>query len=366
MEFQGATMEATLAETGVDARLDFRLSGGDGISGTARLPAANLLELDPATQSLRAGLQLRLRQLGLIDAGLSQVENLQGSLQAKFEIEGKILQPRLSGQARLEDATLFLPLAKLEITDLNVDAHSATFDRIEYWGQARIAGGSFTIGGSTRLDADAGWPSALKASGESFQLGALLKSYLPEDLVVDGLVSADAELALPAPGQLRAKVELLSPRGLLTYPLADDETGQWTYRDISLDLRIDERGVIADGKLEIGANYLTASLHLPDARPLDLDPKTQAVEGRLGVSSKDFSLLETLLPDLQRPNGQLQLNLELAGTVAYPQLRGRAELEMTSLDIPRLGLGLEGSHPAGCLWISSILDPIRREERVAV
>lgn len=358
IEFESAVMLGTLTESGIESTFKFKQADGNGINGVISLPSANLATLDPATQALKGKLRLRLPDLGLIDASLHQVEKLQGILEAEFDIVGSIAEPRMSGQAQLKDGSLFLPLSGLEINGLNVDAFSTSTGQIEYRGRAKIAEGDIALEGHTRLDASAGWPSVIKINGEQLGLQTLLQAYLPENLVVDGRVSALAELSIQLPAQLRAKVELRSQQGLLSYPVADNENGQWAYRDIRLDLKIDEHGVTAEGNLDIGENSLKAKLRLPDARALAFDPETQVLKARLDLSVQDLSLLESLLPDLRQPNGQLQLNLEIAGTVAQPQIMGKADLEMISLGVPRLGLNLKhiklqaGSDQAGMLSIN--------------
>ena len=338
IEFESAVLQANLTEFGIESSFEFRQADGNSIDAVLSMPSANLTTLDPVTQAVQGKLRLHLSDLGLIDASLPQLEKLQGILEGDFDISGNMAKPQISGKAQLKDSRLFLPLSGLEITGLNIDAFNISAGLIEYRGNAKMAEGDITLEGHSRLDAGAGWPGVINISGEQLRLHSLLQDYLPENLSIEGRVSAVAELSLVLPAQLQAKIALRSQQGSLSYPLADNENSRWAYSGGRLDLQIDEQGVVAEGNLDIGGNRLNASLRLPGARVLALNAETQVIDGRLDLASKDLSLLETILTDLRQPDGQLQLNLNVVGTVAQPQLTGRAGLQMISLGVPRLGL----------------------------
>ncbi len=341
VEFERARVQSRISSSGITARVDAALGQDDAVEGSIELPGADLLAFDIDAQPVRARLNARLGQLGLVDAALPQIERLRGSAEVNLEIEGRIGKPLVSGNMHLRDGSLYLPDLELEIEQVQLDAQSAGPDRLDYRLQAEVAGGQLAATGSTALGADAGWASRLSLTGRQLVLAPLLQRRLPEDLTVAGRLDFDAKADLRLPDQLSGKVEIRLPSGTIGYPLPNGEAGSWTYRDIGLDGRLENRSLDLRGGFGIGDNRLRAELRLARFDPFRLDPQAQALDGRVEIELDDLSLTESLLPDVQRTSGSLRVKLALGGTLARPQLRGDAEVRDAGLQIARLGLNLE-------------------------
>ena len=341
IDFAAAGLKMLLSESGIETRIDIDLGNGDGLQGAIDMAGAELLEFDLDSQSLRGRIDLRLHELGPLDAKIDQIDGLRGAAEVGLDVAGTLSQPQLQGSARLENAALRVPALDLEIGQLSIDAHSTDLRHIEYRLSASAAEGRIALSGQTELDARTGWPSRLSLSAEQLVIAPILKQQLPDGLVVDGRIDATAELSLRLPNRLLGSIAIASSGGSLTYPLPNGESGRWQYRDINLELQLEDEIARANGGFDIGDNRLQVNLRLPGFKPFQLEAESQPLEGAVAVSFEDLSLLDTLLPDLQYRSGSLQLDLQVAGNLARPEIRGRAEITQASLLIARLGISLE-------------------------
>ena len=339
--FEDARVKIKLSEAGADANIDIKLGGGDALQGSIILPGANLLDFDAAEQNLQANLNLRLRDLGLVDKYFAQIDRLQGDARIDLQIAGTMAQPLLQGSIRLDDAQFLVPDLALQLTQVKLDAHSTDSGYLEYRIDARAAGGNLKLTGRSELNANAGWPSRINLAAEQLLLTSLMQQRLPENLLVNGRVDLNADLSLRLPDRLSGSMTIASSTGSLSYPLPNGESGSWDYRDIKLDLQLKEGEMTAHGGFDIGDNKLEVGLRLPGVKPFELDPEKQVLAGEVDLAFNDLSLLDTLLPDLQRTQGQLRLQLGIGGHLAQPRLTGRAQMHGASVQVARLGISLE-------------------------
>ena len=156
-----------------------------------------------------------------------------------------------------------------------------------------------------------------------------------------GRVNGNAELALRLPDQLHGTARIVTRGGTLSYPLPDGEPGTWAMRETALSVAMNDTGITGDAGFRIGDNNFIARFNLPQAGLLTLEPREQTLQGTVEIDFRDLSLIETLVPDLHRASGQVNVSLALSGTLAQPVVRGEAELRDASVRIPRLGLDLQ-------------------------
>ncbi len=341
LDYEHADLKLSLDESGANAKVSLALPDGDGLEGSIVLPGANLLTLDPASQAVTGRFNLKLSDLSPIEGTLQQIENLQGTAEASIEIAGTLGNPGLKGDARLVNAAVFIPDANLEIAQLNIEAQSVDFEQINYTADAVMAGGKVALNGNTLMDSSAGWPSQVDISGNGLELAILLGNMLPEGLSIDGPLDTSANLSYREPQRLTGKIEIRSASGTLAHPLLEGEIEQWDYQEIELDLEIDNDGARADGSMAIGDNSLRAVIDLPGANLPNFGSKSQRLRGNAEILLQDISLLELLIPDIQKTGGSLQLSLTADGNLGQPQLGASAQMRQANLQIPRLGLELE-------------------------
>ena len=338
VDYRGGTVDVDLGAAGIEARADIGLRPDETLGVELTLPDANLLSLNPKSQQLRARTQLVLADIGIVESLLADVTDLRGGLEIEARLSGRLDRPRVRGTAKLVDAGFILPRLRLRVDQLRGEARSDGLETTDYSFVARIAGGSAELEGSTRLDADAGWPSQLRFRGAGFSLASLLRTRLPPGMKVEGDFGVEASLALALPERLTGDIVMRVKGGSLAYPLVEDEIERWALSDTEVNVVLDSDGLRASTDLAIGDNRMRGSVTLPGARILALDPATQALRGGADFEFGDLSLLATLLPEILRPRGVLDGRVDLAGTVAAPGYDLNARLRDASVQVPRLGL----------------------------
>ena len=342
IDYRSGRLELLLEETGIKANTKISLNSGDQVEGTISLPGAKLLALDYETQPLKAEARIRGGDLALVEAMIEAVEELKGQLDMNLTFAGTLGQPQVQGSARLKNAELNIPDLNLKLNQLNISAQSESPEKVTYRADALTTEGKLSASGSTLLNKARGWPSEIRFEGERLDVSRLIERWLPPQTTVEGLLDASAELNFQAPDNLLGKIELASPLGVLGYPLLEGEKERWEYRDAKLDIVLNGRGIEASSEIRVGNdNSLSAQLNLPGAKLLALDSVSQSLQARARLDFQEMELIEALLPEVEQMQGRLTLDFDAGGTLAQPELSGRAEILEAALLVPRLGLSID-------------------------
>jgi translocation and assembly module TamB len=166
-----------------------------------------------------------------------------------------------------------------------------------------------------------------------FPLG-WLADWLPENIEAEGSLSVAAQLHQHAQGlDLRSRARIGS--GELHVLGADGERQSIPFRDVTLDVDKAE-GVI---QARSGFSFLErgqASAQLA----LTPEDETYRLDGSARADLRELRWLEVAVPQLRDPEGHLQADLQVSGTLTDPDFRGDLRLTEARLLIPEAGLEL--------------------------
>jgi translocation and assembly module TamB len=161
---------------------------------------------------------------------------------------------------------------------------------------------------------------------------ALMQPYLPQQVKLDGVVNADAELQM--------KNRLLAGQYSLNMPATKiifqtkDVTTNIPLGASFLSGKINGDTVSADLNLALAANdYLRGQLQIDTG-------KTQAISGQITGSIVEFALLNPFFPELSGIKGHLKTDLAVQGSIKKPVVKGAIHLADAAVDIPEFGLDL--------------------------
>lgn len=207
--YQGGVLSARLDGEGLISKLRLTLQQDDELDAEASLPGFDPLSFDPAAQPLHAGARLRLRNLGLVESLVPEIQDIQGSIDAELKADGTLAQPRYSVQANLNDGRLRIPRLGLSITGLGIEAGNGQSDTLNYRLSARSGDGTLRLQGKTLLSPGQGWPSEIAIQGENVEV-----SRIPEARVV---VSPDLAIRtrrreIHVEGEIRVPQARIQPR----------------------------------------------------------------------------------------------------------------------------------------------------------
>jgi translocation and assembly module TamB len=276
------------------------------------------------------------------------------TLQLAGEQDGYRYEQALSGtlhgrqwQARLHDGRLDLaalgPFAQEDAAVLTADPDGYTLTGW-CWRQeaARVC-----------LQGSGHPPAAAQGDVRWQQLDvARLAALLPDS--VTALKDADIELGGTSSGELHVSIAAAALQALslsfdvtagtvsYTLPFAATQRHTLNYRQATMKIQTQDDGLHADLAVDIGdGERLNADLRLPQWDPAApaFSPQ-QALAGEVGLSLNDLSAIALLLPDMLPGPGRVQTHFTLSGTLGEPQVDGRLDASLETVDIARLGIRL--------------------------
>ena len=160
----------------------------------------------------------------------------------------------------------------------------------------------------------------------------------PEIAEFTGMLQADVKLDLAEPITAHAQVDL-SP-GAVSYLDASSEPIRLEHRDGKLTAVLDANGLDARWVLKLGPHSASGDLRMP-RKALDRDPMSAPMEGRLKLAVTELGLVTAFVPDIEKMDGHLDVDLKLAGSPGDPRISGKAVLDAPETVIPRAGLELK-------------------------
>ena len=156
---------------------------------------------------------LELENIGVLLPLTTDIEKLQGRLDAGVRFQGTPDNPRLQIHGRLFDAGFGVPRLGIKVRSLHADAISRQDNQLAFTGRGVSGSGEIKLDGSMTLSPKDDWPLTLSVLGNRFLIADTpeAKVYLSPDLRVE---RKDSRLSLS--GQVRI------PEATLRIP---DETG---------------------------------------------------------------------------------------------------------------------------------------------
>ena len=163
--------------------------------------------------TLLGELRLELQNIGVLLPLTTDIEKLQGRLDAGIRFQGTPDNPRLQIHGRLFDAGFGVPRLGIKVRSLHADAVSRQDNQLVFTGRGVSGSGEIKLDGLVTLSPKDDWPLTLSLLGNRFLIADTpeAKVYLSPDLRVE---RKDSRLSLS--GQVRI------PEATLRIP---DETG---------------------------------------------------------------------------------------------------------------------------------------------
>lgn len=180
---------------------------------------------------------------------------------------------------------------------------------------------------------------SLELKGRHLELG-MLQPWLPEAIKLQG--HADLNLATKTQAKItQLQADLAIGVLHLNYAIDKQTTQNLIIHDIKAEGLMNSQGLKTNLQAIVLDQPLTASLALPAYNRLYAPENSQALRGQANFTLNDLAILGALNPNITDVKGVLQLNLELAGTIAKPKLLGRINLRQAQFTIPTFGTQIE-------------------------
>lgn len=173
---------------------------------------------------------------------------------------------------------------------------------------------------------------SLQAKASALPTG-LLQGYLPEQMKLQGIINADADIQQQK-GALSGSYRLTMPANAKVLLKTQHASSEFALGPASLSGTVKGTTVSADFDLAlVEHDYLRGRLQLDTG-------KTQALSGQIRASVLNFALVKPFIPNASNLKGKLTADFSLLGTLAKPVFNGTAALEQGAINMAESGFGL--------------------------
>jgi translocation and assembly module TamB len=201
-EIGGAISEAG----GLD--VDAIFEGGAAAHVDVAAAVAGLWDDEPEIDARIAGQWADLGMLSLLSPDVGTVS---GTGRIDLILGGRLRSPDVRGSARWDGGQIAVPRLGLVVDDVAAEISSEDGTELDIRGSGMVGEGRLDVSGTTRVDAEAGWPTELRVFGEGLQAVRLpeadiivspslqIKAALPRIDVTGAFLIPHARLLLEAP-----------------------------------------------------------------------------------------------------------------------------------------------------------------------
>ncbi|HSG38209.1 MAG TPA: translocation/assembly module TamB domain-containing protein, partial [Thermoanaerobaculia bacterium] len=354
-EIRYPTESGETAQVRYDEGLVTLTAGADGLTGRAaftfpdtgtleadlRLPQYNQIGAPLQQQTLDGRIAANLRNLGLVEAFVPDLNDVRGTLAANFDLAGTVAQPRVVGAAELRQAQADVPEYGLELRQIELTARSDGQGPIDVSGSARSGRGNLSISGAIAMD---GQPARFEIDGRNFLASDTRQArvIVSPDLqvtVADGRIEVTGDVTVP-------EAEIAQQDRKAAIPVSDDVviiSGEEVVEaeDSAWDVYARVRVILGE-EVEVKASGFTGEIdgsllliEQPD-RPTTAVGELVIEEGRYKAYGQDLTIERGRIiyagGPLDNPGVDLRAFRKAAdGTVAGINVRGTLRSPQTTL-----------------------------------
>ena len=191
-------------------------------------------------------------------------------------------------------------------------------------------------------DKEQGWRAQARARDLPLSLA---QRALPPNALVKGEIDADAEAQAGLDGMMTGRVAVQLGDGMVSQVLSNREKSlDIAYRNGHLNAELARERLRFDLKLDLeeGGSLAAALGAERAALPAPVGGGERdlpnALSGQVQADIRDLSVLPLFVPAVENTQGQLKIDMRLAGSLAQPGLTGTIQLENGAAELPALGL----------------------------
>lgn len=363
-EYRDVALTATLTPDELRARLEGRLDESGSIQG-------QLVTRDPLADdgALSGNISARLPSLRVIQAAVPQLGLRQGKAMLELSVDGTRSEPRLSGDARIEQAVLAVAPIGIRLNDLNLVVRGEDSRRLNIETRAASGEGTLRADGFVEWPSGGGWRSEIAFTGEEAELVRL-----PQALIEgspDLRIEAD-ETGGTVEGRVRiTRAELTPEAGRPRVTLSDDivikgEDGEpratqnpmaWHARvAVELGDNVRFKGYGAEGRLAGEFN-----IDAPSQQPVRANGNIQIHDGKYEYYGRRFDITRGRLVytggpvdnpgidiEVVKEVREVSVSMAVTGPAADPDLQLTSTPAMSETDkMSYLLLGRPASQASG-------------------
>ncbi|MEW8266018.1 MAG: translocation/assembly module TamB domain-containing protein [Candidatus Thiodiazotropha sp.] len=170
VDFSASRATAILDPAGLRAEAKLPLQQLGGFDLQLRLPGIDPRHLNLEQQPLEGRVKGGIDDLAMLTALSPQLQNSRGGLNLDLSMEGSLAAPRVKGGATLDQGAVDIPQLGIELRDIDLRLETSDLETLNLKASLRSGKGRLSLSGTTRLDAQNGFPSSYKIEGEAWTL----------------------------------------------------------------------------------------------------------------------------------------------------------------------------------------------------
>jgi translocation and assembly module TamB len=193
----------------------------------------------------------------------------------------------------------------------------------------------------TKLNWQPNVGSAVEVSLKKLPL-SLARAFLDPDIIksITGELNGSLKAKLDSNGVIKSDNLITVSRGLLKSDL-DGEQKIIHYKGGAFKLKINKTGL--DANLKFGLlkrSSINGNFKMPGFQQLPLKPE-QTMKGKIKITFDDLSILPTFVPQIEKSQGKVNLDMKLNGNLNNPKVAGLIAVKNVALNLPVAGLKLK-------------------------
>lgn len=172
--------------------------------------------------------------------------------------------------------------------------------------------------------AESGWQTNAELDQIPF---SLLSSFLPADMIMNGASSTTLVASGAGVKNILAKLELKTSSGSITLPNPDNKT-RFEFKPSTVEVVMDKNSTKATMFFDLAQptdSLIKATIETNAFDPA-VDFKTLPLKGRLTTRIDDLAFIEAFTAEVEDLSGNIDIDLQIAGTVGKPEIKGHTKL----------------------------------------
>ena len=148
LQLEKGNIQGSFNQHGFSAESVLLISQQDPIKIALKLPKLKHFTALANTQPLYAQVLWQTKNLAFLQTVLPQVQNIHGTLDVQYAIDGTLQQPKIFGTAKLTNTSLYLPKLDIQLQNVELSAHSKQ-NKTTYQAMMRSGVGFLNVSGET-------------------------------------------------------------------------------------------------------------------------------------------------------------------------------------------------------------------------
>lgn len=164
---------------------------------------------------------------------------------------------------------------------------------------------------------------------------AVLKPWLPEQLNLDGKLTAKADVA-KTESDFNAQISASIPKTIVHISQTENQPVEFPLSATEITANYQNQQLNTDIQIGLGGHdFIKAHV---DTHPLS--ENNQRLSGTIAAKVTDMAFFDALIPEIDQLKGQLDASLVLSGTTEQPLINGQCRFFDGSMKIPLAGITL--------------------------